>query len=227
MAGCGPSDAPIVYHLLISGFRQKVGQRHGMYILRERLVADYHYCNGHSRVELWPWDADWKAVAQNLWLLQQDARQPLLVGLYAYSWGAGWGAVQLAKRMKQCGLKIRVAVFCDPVFRHPRLFLRWTSLLRRQYVILGWPIIRLPAGAFEEVYVFRQEISRPQGHYLLPTDDETIVHPPQLLPYDHAHIDEAWEFHSLVLSVANRLRKEAGCPTCEAFLQIHSRPADT
>lgn len=204
---------PIVYHLLIGGYRQHFGQPTGMYRLREKLVNNYHYCNGHSRVELHEWNSDWKAVVRNLVLLQQDTAQPLLIGVYAYSYGVGWGAMQLAKYMSKCislNLKIDKAVFCDGVFRHPLLIMRWMSLLKRRNWLLGDPIIKLPPNVFREIYCFRQEIGRPQGHYILPTDDEVIIHPPVLLPRNHADIDDAPEFHNKVLEVAEELRQKAG-----------------
>lgn len=210
---CGLSNGAIAYHICISGLRQRMGQPHGIYMMKEKLVNDCHFCNGHSRVYLYRWNSNWDHIAEDLWLVRQRYEVPLLIGVYAYSWGAGWGAMELARALQKFGVPIYKMVLCDPIYRHPRFILRWLSLLKRKHLFFGPPLIRVPKGV-NEVFQLRQEINRPQGHHLIYESDSTKRHRPILLDVCHEKADNHKKFHELVLEVANDIREKIGHPRC-------------
>lgn len=210
---CGLSGKAIAYHICISGFKQHIGQPHGVDKIKEKLVNDCYFCNGHSRVYLYRWNSNWNHIAEDLWLVQQRYEVPLLIGVYAYSWGAGWGALELARVLQKFGVSIYKMVLCDPIYRHPRLTLRWLSLLRRRHLFFGPPLIRVPKNV-KEVFSLRQEVDRPQGHHLIYESDDTKRHRPVLLNVCHGKADNHKKFHDLVLSVASDIRERIGYPKC-------------
>ena len=86
----------IVVHNCISGFGQKVGGRrggHGTFRLAETLIQHGHNSQ-RQRVLLWRWNEDWRRVAEYHAQISAFHLQDLLIAVYAYSWGAGWGAMR-------------------------------------------------------------------------------------------------------------------------------------
>lgn len=203
----------MAYHICIAGLHQYRGKPHGMFRLTQKLIRNCHYCNGHSQVHSYSWNTNWRQVAEQMSLVRNGEGCQLVVGVYAFSWGAGWGAMRLAEELRRVGIYIVVMVLSDPVYRHPRLLLRWLSLLRRQHIIIGSPVIRVPKRV-GEVYTFRQQQNWPQGHHLVYKDDKTIRHRPVLLDVIHERMDDAPEFHERVMQEAERIRKLIGfvCP---------------
>ena len=94
------STFPIKVHQCISGFTQSERRCHGVLKLSEKL-HELGFNNRISRVSLRPWNDDWATVAENIWLLGQHHDAEVVVNIYAYSWGGGWGAVQLARELKK------------------------------------------------------------------------------------------------------------------------------
>jgi hypothetical protein len=128
----------------------------------------------------------------------------LRVLVYAYSWGAGWGCMKLARCLRKLGITIEYAVLSDPVFRHPCIFCRWQAFLpfRR---------IRLPDN-LRVVTWYRQRQSAPMGHNLVSRQWKrkgcihraTIIHGPYTLAYDHTEMDDAPKFHERAIDIALR-----------------------
>lgn len=173
------------WHIVIGGFRQTKGKPTGMVQLWRRLHAR-HAQPGVS-VELRCWNENWPDLAELIWRVQPDD-QPVVVKIYAYSWGAGWGAMQLARQLAKRGIPIAWMVLSDPVYRSPWLSLRWLSLVT-------WGAIRVPVNV-RVVHWFRQRTSRPAGHALVPVRKErTIITPPVWSEVSHLYMDDLRPFH--------------------------------
>lgn len=224
---------PTINHILISGFRQKSEEINGVTLLKQKLVDNCHYCNGHSRVDLYPWNVGWRHVAESLLDLARMKGGDLTICVSAFSWGAGWGAMQLARELDRLGLRIRVMILSDPVYRHPSIFMRWLTLAKRggfrfiKYldvfgVLPPGMVIRVPPNV-DEVHTLYQTINWPQGSILAYEGDDTIPHPPIRLRVPHERMDDAPEFHDLVLSIAERVREDAGLGVCPGILNSPRR----
>src|SRR6185437_8047403 len=114
------------------------------------------------RVELREWDADWQRVAEHVLLcaIAGDVRPQIKI--YAFSWGAGWGFLQLARRLRERGLEVDAAVLSDPVYRSPLLIDRWRSLV-------GRPKIVVPDNV-HQVDWFYQRTNTPHGGRVVALD---------------------------------------------------------
>jgi len=183
----------ISIHCCISGFRQNKNNYHGVLSLSEKLV-DAKFCHGpYSRVWLREWNDDWNTQAEYAWLLSNHYDKPIVFNIYAYSWGAGWGAVQLAKKLYRRGIRVKTMILADPVYRHPLFLFRWLSLFKREYVFFGSPIVHIPANV-EEVHSYHQLMNRPQGHKLV-ADGKTTIHPSRKVCREHSKMDDLYAFH--------------------------------
>ena len=78
-------------HVCISGYGQSASRPDGIYDLSVRL-ADL----GVGEVMYLEWDADFWSLAVDL-LSRREHFGGLSVNIYAYSWGMGWGAMQLCR----------------------------------------------------------------------------------------------------------------------------------
>ena len=196
----------MIIHQCISGFTQNMQTLHGVLKLSERMrrpesgIVDC--CS--RRLYYNRWNDDWSKIAEHYWNISDIYLEPLTICVYAYSWGAGWGAMQLAKHLDKAGMKIRVMVLSDPVYRHPLLSLRWLSLLKRDSSFA--PIIKVPKNV-KEIFHFYQRLNVPAGHKLSVTG-ETLLRPGMELHRIHQKMDDAWEFHGLSISVAKRVTKK-------------------
>jgi hypothetical protein len=193
----------MIIHQCISGFTQNVHQIHGILKLSERMrrpesgVVDC--C--HRRLYFNRWNDDWKKIAEHYWNVADLHLESLTICVYAYSWGAGWGAMQLARHLKRFEMKVRVMVLCDPVYRNPHWYLKWLSLVHRDSSFS--PVIRVPDNV-REVFHFHQRVNVPSGHKLVGTG-ETLIRPPIELRRIHQKMDDSWEFHGLSLSIAKKV----------------------
>lgn len=181
----------------------------------------------HSSSKTWVfppqvWNADWKSLAH---LIANNASACVEIVVVAYSWGAGHGFVSLAKELAKYGLKVVCAYLADPVYRSPRLLMRWRSLVNRGPLA---PTIHIPDNV-KEVRWTRQSRNKPQGHDLQGLSPEfvesvhfdlspggdaprtrrireqvgTLIHDPVLVDCDHAWMDDRQEFRNMVLEHVN------------------------
>ena len=188
----------------ISGFTQTEAKPHGVYRLKEKIIAQIYDsgCLANIRVEMRQWNDNWKNVADHVHILNTE--REVLVNVYAYSWGAGWGFVQLANQLKKRGITIKTAVLCDPVYRHPNLLLRWKSLLSRDWTTFS-PFIKIPSNV-ETVHHFHQTLDRPQGHMLWAEDvSKTRITEAVKLERTHSYIQFAEEWHQKCLTATSDL----------------------
>lgn len=195
-------------HICISGFRQNEGEMHGIFRLSQDLIDKGFSCNGHSRVLLYEWNDNWVNAANHIWAIQKLRRNPVHVNIYAYSWGAGYGARTLAKQLQGRGVRINCMVLCDPVYRSRWLTARWYAMIPSSWWVA--PRIKMPDNV-EEIYWFRQTYSLPQGHRVVASED-TIMHLPVTLPFFHVHMDDAPEFHAKCLEEAEKLAAKVPVP---------------
>lgn len=141
------------------------------------------------RVELRSWNDDWSGLAELIWRTQ-PADGSVKVGVYAYSWGAGWGAMQLARALSRRGVAIEHMVLSDPVYRSPWLLFRWLAFVPGR-------AIRVPSNVRQVVW-FRQRRSRPAGCRLVAEDVlRTVIRPATgyLADVAHEYMDDLQAFH--------------------------------
>ena len=185
----------------ISGFTQSIGKPTGFDCLWEDLRP---IVNPETTLfQPVRWCDNMKHIAQFLarHLDQQD--HTILVA--AYSWGGGWGFTQLAKEFNKCGLKIKAAILCDPVYRSPHLTMRWRSLFNKIPILT--PKIKIPASV-HEVFWYYQTQSKPQAHKLVKANKKqaTVIHHGQhLTGLDHMYMDDSKVFHHHVTDLFGKL----------------------
>lgn len=194
-------NRPIRVHQVISGFTQTEARPTGLFRVAETL-HDRGFNNRVSRVRLNRWNDDWSSIAEYLWLLGQHHRTQVLVNIYAYSWGVGWGAIQLAKELQRRDVPVQTLVSGDGVYRHK--FFRLPAMLGRNGIFS--PSIRIPANV-HEVRPFHQTVNRPQGHVLTPGKGFSgIIHDSQELHATHEYIDDHPTFLTACLRAAEALQ---------------------
>ncbi|MEO1619270.1 MAG: hypothetical protein AAFV88_25720, partial [Planctomycetota bacterium] len=160
--------------------------------------------DARSRVFMHPWRAHWTTIAEHAWLLSQIHETPLAVGIYAYSWGAGHGAIRLANELGERGIDVQQMVLCDPVPR-PCLPLRWTAMLP------AWlcPPILIPSNV-RNASSFIQRKNLPQGRKIEAAFPRlTTVNKPTELGVTHQYADDASAFHESAMAAAERVREKA------------------
>lgn len=193
-----PDNRVIRVHQCISGFLQTDERPTGMFRLAERLhLQGFNNCI--SRVRLDRWNANWASVAENLWLLGQQHQVEVAVNIYAYSWGVGWGAVQLARELQKRSITVHHLVASDGVYRH-RWF-RLPSILGRDQ----GPTIRVPANVMR-VRSFHQTLNRPQGHKIAGDRDfRGMIEESVELNATHQYMDDNQVFHTAAIDAAMAL----------------------
>lgn len=183
------------WHILISGFLQSEAERTGLEDLWLEMGA---LRAADTVVALKPWRADWRGLAKHMERVSDKA--DVIIQVYAYSWGAGYGFPSLARELARRGLKIRHAVLSDPVWK-PRLWvLSWLALTR-------WGVIRVP-GNVGGVNVFVQRRNRPWGRRVVienGTGPKRVATMKTLHGYVHGTMDEAAEFHARAMEVAREI----------------------
>jgi hypothetical protein len=173
------------WHIVIGGYRQHEGKPTGMVRLWQTLHE--RHARPGTCVELRAWNDQWRLLAELIWRLRPDDEPPQ-VKVYAYSWGAGCGAMRLARELRLRGIAVAAMVLSDPVYRSRSFLTRWLAL---------WPCaaIVVPANV-RLVRWFRQEISVPAGHVLRAAERErTHIAPPIWAEVGHQYMDDWRPFH--------------------------------
>lgn len=178
------------WHICISGFRQHEEEPTGIHKLWLKLRQ---LSSPYTSVMLREWNADWRSLAE---LIAQTSINSLgpKVYVYAYSWGAGYGMVQLAKYLLAPGIEVQSAVLADPVYRSRSWMLRWLSLT-------PWGNIRVPQNV-RKVYWTRQFENWPRAHELSAKSPNTRIAPPVIIHRFHRFMDEDPAFQSMCMDVA-------------------------
>lgn len=195
------------YFICISGYRQTESRVPGTWLLSEKLRAAGYSSGSRLRVSHFCWKSDWVNRAEEIANVAKYYGERPRVALFAYSWGAGWGAMQLASQLYRRGLDVDKAVLSDPVYRHPWSCLRWLAMLGgsgfSQLHFCAPPVIRLPPN-IREVWSFHQSLNMPRGHRIA-AGRRCIVHPSVELRRIHGEMDDAPEFHDQALAAAAEL----------------------
>lgn len=176
------------WHIVISGFLQNEGRPTGMVRLWRWLGQEHS--GPESCVELRSWNDNFRDLAELIWRVQPAAPEESgpTVMIYAYSWGAGWGAIELARQLRKRGIPVAAMVLSDPVYRSPWRSLAWLAMV-------SWSSIRVPANV-RRVTWFRQRMNRPAGHRLVAADPAaTEIAPPVLAHVTHQYMDDLRSFH--------------------------------
>ena len=184
----GPIDQ---WHILISGFRQNKAELNGM---EELWLACRTYSSPKVCIQYYAWDEDWKGIAQ---FISRNSNDETRINVYAYSWGAGWGFVRLARLLGKEGLEINQAVLCDPVTRSP-LLPTWLPI--NPLSLLPNRKIKVPSN-IREVHWLRQKVNRPCGH--TPVGEHCIIHDPVELSVNHSAMEDSPQFHKMVMDIVS------------------------
>lgn len=200
-------DACMVDTFLIarSGFLQHKGSP-GSGVIRVGNMLDYHF-GGHRfskrrnrririRVEQEAWNDCPDQTAEWIYRLGTKHRRPT-IAYFGYSWGCGYGFVQLARELQVRGLEIDHAVLCDPV--HHGLFY-WRAFIPR--TLFHEISVSVP-GNVRRVSRFFQRVDKPAGHKLNLEGKYTDVVKEVELLVGHTRIDDAEEFHRECFDVAS------------------------
>lgn len=167
---------------VITGFLQHSGTR----TRQIDTWAALHRAGGPEfRAELRPWNSNWDAEAEFIFRMSPSYDQPK-IAIFGYSWGAGWGAVQLCKALEARGVKVANLVLADPVYRHAYWAGNWRAFV-------PWVPITIPCNV-GEVDWLRQTTTHPMGHDLRAACASTRINPARHLSVSHVHMDEQPEF---------------------------------
>lgn len=185
----------------ISGFTETLLKLLGMETLQRILSGRYK-----SRVDVHVYDLKfWKDDMRGLAAgMQRDGITELIA--LGYSHGAGYALPILCRHAMKRGIRVPLALLCDPVYR-PQWLPRWTiaQLLSFRAIIPNSATITLPAG-IRRVQGVRQDENIPRGHPVRIGAGEPFKM--TLLDRDrytgrritHQTIDEAQEWHDLVFA---------------------------
>lgn len=197
------APAIAVWHVVISGFTQHRGDPTGSQRLWLKLRGLVN--NGRSCVEFFPWNSNWRDVAEWIWRCRPEERPPR-VYVYAYSWGAGGGFVRLARALRKRGIEIEFAVLSDPVYCPPLRCLAWLALV-------PWIPIRVPDNV-RRVHYFLQRLNFPRGHKLVADDARrTTIERPQEARQVHHYMDTLFAWQYLCSDVAAAAQPAAAYQT--------------
>lgn len=203
--------------------------------MQDRALAETGMCGLAHRardrypqvlVDYEPWKCDWKSTAE--WIFRWSRYDVLNCGdlpprimVVAYSWGAGWGLVQLAEHLQDRGLMIDVAVASDAV-RH--IGWNWSHAVGLSQLLAYFPYwsIEKP-GNIDKLHWFRQSRKRNfladykrgttwlYGHPWIEFKDgkpRTCPNGVGLPMFNHSNMDDAPLFHSQVFNLADHLFQE-------------------
>ena len=182
------------WHIVISGFMQNRGTPNGMVKLWKNLYKQH--AGPDTVVAYMCWNDKFKEQAELIHRMTNSGPMPTIC-IYAYSWGAGHGAMKLARALEDRGIGVRCMVLSDPVFRP------WLRLLA-PLAMTRFPWIRIPRKV-SEVFRFFQRENRPHGHRLVAVKKGfTEIHEGEQLKYRHQGMDDASEFHLRCHEVADK-----------------------
>lgn len=122
--------------------------------------------------------------------------------LIGYSWGAGYGCVKLAKKLRKTKVNIISCLMCDPVYR-PSWIPAWMGILPFLQSLNTSRRIKIPTNIKKTRWV-RQFLSIPRGHDL----DGFNISRAKVLQYSHAAIDSSPEWRAMVKDELERLLTE-------------------
>ena len=181
---------------IITGFLQASGTR-------TRLIELWQKLHAESRprkdvVRLLPWASDWESEAE---FIQRLSDGNYNIRIAAYSWGAGWGSIQLCKALQRRGMDVSHLALIDPVHRHPNPLRRWRTLFP------GCCPIEIPSNATANVLWFGQTQNWPRSHKIVGEDKHW--QPPKMINISctHQNMDD---HYAVIESVYKFIQRDAG-----------------
>lgn len=192
--------------VLISGYLQLRGEEtQGIPALRHKLQD--LYANRTTIVEGDTWDSNFPDIAENIFRMSQNCEPPTVM-IVAYSWGAGYGFVQLAKELRLRGLRVNAAVLSDAVYH---LGGRWCHKLGISQVAAYCKNKIVVPGNVDQLYWFRQHNSRLRGHTLVSeSTGEMLDHCQVIEGTEHKYMDECPLFQARAIATARELFGKCG-----------------
>jgi len=143
---------------IITGFTQHCGTRTRLIDLWAKLHAESDPRT--DAVLLRSWKSDWDSEAEFVFRL--NGQDPS-IRICGYSWGAGWGAIQLCRALQRRGLAVERLALIDPVHRHPSPLRRWRTLFPSLVPIAS------PGNVASPVLWFGQRENWPRSHQITET----------------------------------------------------------
>jgi hypothetical protein len=181
--------------ICISGFSQSMAKPNGI----EKVWLDLRVHESPScRVSYKEWDTPWTDFAEHIIRTGPTNPNDMDICVFAYSWGCGHGALTLLEELKHRGVKVRAAVFADPVYH------RWFAPWRALWSPFVEPVICVHDN-LGELWYYRQEENKPSGHRVVREDENftTVIHGPVILSRTHEFMDEDPLFSAKCMEVAN------------------------
>lgn len=149
---------------IFGGFTQTAGSDSGMMRLWARLFRWRATSLAHAATLILPrrWKDDPEEMTHLLERHVHHTLPPRIV-IAGYSWGAGYGAIRLAKRLRKAGHDVDLMILVDPVYR---------SRLPAGFRLLAfttWFGIRVPDNV-KNIIVWRQSNHGPRGTHIIAED---------------------------------------------------------
>ncbi len=194
------------WHIFISGYTQNRQQSTGLQKCWLDAQSNYNKDNKNPHnccfFPVLPWNYDWYTLARFIQInsnFAENHNEPPKINIYAYSWGAGYGATQLAKNLqKVANYNVQTMVLADPVACAG--FAGWKAIFAGRYAITRRfaPIIQIPKN-IRNVYWSRQYNNWPRAHSLHSSSSKTKIHSPHLeSSLIHAEMDDSPWFQDKV-----------------------------
>lgn len=186
----------------ISGFSQHPNQRTGMSELALKMQEGIGKAPGCWVLPVLVWNADWASLARSI---QVNSCHDTKIFIVAYSWGAGWGSVQLSRKLRIIGMEVDAMFLCDPVYRSRFWLMSWRSRLTKNSLFRCLtPTIRIPTNV-KHVDWTRQFRNWPQAHDLVAESRKTNLEFAIIEQgLTHVEMDESKTFHQLALEGVSR-----------------------
>lgn len=182
------------------GFTQDLGSSSGT----ERLWQKIRDFAGPEVTVLPPASWDSRTDRTAAFLKRQRIEQVIIVG---YSWGGGYASQRFASQCAEWGIRVPLMLLCDPVYR-PLWLPPFVGLLPLAFraMMPGAASIKIPRNVHRVAWV-RQTKSLPMGHPIEADIYTTSVENAILLDDSHVDIDDAPEWHDLVVSKITKFLK--------------------
>ena len=190
------NDSPILGWVVpFSGFLQRNGDYHGIVQTWHCLYRSF----GSDRLKIMvprPWNADVEQIAEMIHRCRNGEKPEIIT--IGYSWG-GMAAVNFSKELAKRELHVRRMILTDPVHRHKWFYGRWRAFLPEVK-------IHIPDNV-RNFTGFRQKRDWPTGHDLK-FSPKTQARTYDTIPYDHATMDDAYEFQQACVHHVRDLHDE-------------------
>lgn len=137
------------------------------------------------------WNTDPKQLAL---LIANETTPQSKIFAVPYSWGAGYGFVQVARELQNLNRTVSKVWLIDPVYHSDTVLGRWRAMT-------NWflpPTIRLPENV-ERAVMYYQTVDKPRAHRVITHDGQEIER--VLVPdVGHRKIDNEQSVRSAIVS---------------------------